>query len=300
MFVHRDGKIHLYASSGQTFGQSRGLFGRFTRRNKDEKLTSSRGQVSDDKGGQTSTVGRATFTCWDSTEAPKHIVALAADDSASAHIHLLNAYSLSIMEADAAYAESLRSGAINLADGTPVVWASKILPGRVNLQQIRGPRLFLETMGVAEQLGISVYFLGSTPDVLRRLEIRFKNEFPALKVAGFESPPYRPLHESELLEQDKRITESGADLIWVGLGTPKQDIESARIHASTGLTTVAVGAAFDFVAGTSREAPRWMHGSGFEWLFRLSQEPARLWRRYTVGSARFLWSVIVNAKDGRA
>lgn len=266
-------------------------------RNKDDELTVTRELDPHAKARKTARIGLAEFTVWDPDDAPNRIAELAADgNSNTAHVHLLNAYSLAVMDAEPTYAQSLASGAINLADGTPVAWASKILPGRAPLKQVRGPRLFLETLKVAEKEGIAVYFLGSTPEVLKRLKTRFETELPNLRIAGLESPPYRQLDERELNDQDQRIISSGANLVWVGLGTPKQDVETARIHTSTGITTVAIGAAFDFAAGTVAEAPIWMHGSGLEWLHRFAQEPRRLWRRYTVGNIRFMWSVLANAK----
>jgi N-acetylglucosaminyldiphosphoundecaprenol N-acetyl-beta-D-mannosaminyltransferase len=97
--------------------------------------------------------------------------------------------------------------------------------------------------------------------------------------------------DRERNEQDDAIRASGADIVWVGLGTPKQDIEAERIATATNTTTVAIGAAFDFAAGTLREAPSWLSRAGLEWLFRLAMEPRRLWRRYLIGNLVFIYAV---------
>jgi N-acetylglucosaminyldiphosphoundecaprenol N-acetyl-beta-D-mannosaminyltransferase len=97
----------------------------------------------------------------------------------------------------------------------------------------------------------------------------------------------------EVSAQDSLILESKADIVWVGLGTPRQDFECARITKELGLTTVAVGAAFDFFSGLKKESPKWMTKLGLEWIFRFASEPKRLWRRYLVGNFVFLWAVLL-------
>ena len=107
-----------------------------------------------------------------------------------------------------------------------------------------------------------------------------------------ESPPFRPLTAAEVAAQDQRIRQSGAELVWVGLGTPKQDHEVARLAAELPVVALAVGAAFDFLAGTKPQAPLWMQRSGTEWAFRLASEPKRLTRRYLWGNPRFLQAAL--------
>lgn len=107
-------------------------------------------------------------------------------------------------------------------------------------------------------------------------------------LAGAESPPFRDLTDDERREQDDRIQASRADIVWVGLGTPKQDFEAERLAEALPLLAAAVGAAFDFTAGTVKPAPAWMQRSGLEWAHRLASEPRQLWRRYLIGNARFV------------
>jgi N-acetylglucosaminyldiphosphoundecaprenol N-acetyl-beta-D-mannosaminyltransferase len=124
--------------------------------------------------------------------------------------------------------------------------------------------------------------------VLEALVNQIAKDYPDLELVGAESPPFRDLTEVEQREQIARIHAAKANVVWLGLGTPKQDFEAARIARGAPVVAIGVGAAFDFVAGSLREAPRWMQRSGLEWLFRLVSEPRRLWRRYTAGSARFV------------
>ncbi|MDP9889822.1 exopolysaccharide biosynthesis WecB/TagA/CpsF family protein [Pseudarthrobacter enclensis] len=106
------------------------------------------------------------------------------------------------------------------------------------------------------------------------------------------SPPFSAMSPREYESQDRRIEDTNPDIVWVGLGTPKQDFEAQRLATAGNFFAVAVGAAFDFSAGTKKEAPRWITALGFEWLFRLAAEPKRLWRRYLIGNFVFLYSVI--------
>ena len=115
---------------------------------------------------------------------------------------------------------------------------------------------------------------------------------------GAESPPFRELSATELKEQDERIRSSGATCVWVGLGTPKQDYEVSRLAAALPVTALAVGAAFDFLAGSVPQAPRWLQRSGLEWCYRLAREPKRLAKRYLWGNPRFLLSVARQRRSG--
>jgi N-acetylglucosaminyldiphosphoundecaprenol N-acetyl-beta-D-mannosaminyltransferase len=111
-------------------------------------------------------------------------------------------------------------------------------------------------------------------------------------IVGAESPSFGQLSDSDIESAARRFETAGAEVIWVGLGTPKQDVVAARLAEKSGLTFVAIGAAFDFIAGEKKQAPKFMQEHGIEWLFRLVSEPRRLWRRYLFGNARFLWSIV--------
>jgi N-acetylglucosaminyldiphosphoundecaprenol N-acetyl-beta-D-mannosaminyltransferase len=209
-------------------------------------------------------------------------------------VHLCNAYTLALADKSDSYRRLLNRSGLNLPDGTPVVWANRLFhwgkgPARA---PVRGTDLFLETVKSGNERQLRHYLLGSTPEVAGALRENLHRRFPGVQIVGAESPPYRELTDSEREAQCDRIMGSGAQIVWVGLGTPKQDIEVSRLANELSLVFVAVGAAFDFIAGTKTEAPTWMHGSGLEWMHRLAAEPRRLWRRYLFGNIRFLWAVL--------
>jgi len=142
--------------------------------------------------------------------------------------------------------------------------------------------------------GYRHYFYGGAQGVPDQLAAAFTTRFPGLQVAGGYSPPFRPLTPEEDAEVVDRINATHPDVVWVGLGSPKQDLWMAahreRLEAPL---LVGVGAAFDLCTGRVRQAPRWMMRIGLEWLFRLFQEPRRLWRRYLLGNPRFVVNVIL-------
>jgi N-acetylglucosaminyldiphosphoundecaprenol N-acetyl-beta-D-mannosaminyltransferase len=209
-------------------------------------------------------------------------------------VHLCNAYTLALADGDPALHALLRDAMMNLPDGTPVVWANRLLHPEEDIpkQRVRGPGLFLDVFDLGQATGITHYLLGSTPEVLEALQANLEDRYPAAKIVGVESPPFRDLTVAEQDEQLARIDASGAEIVWVGLGTPKQDHEVARMAANSRRVFVAVGAAFDFAAGTKTEAAPWVQNSGLEWVHRLSQEPGRLWKRYLFGNMRFLRAAV--------
>lgn len=221
-----------------------------------------------------------------------------AVEGLAADVHLCNAYTLALADSTPAFHALLRESALNLPDGQGVVWASRLVhPNRRDLPRMRvyGPDLFLNVFRAGEPIGLRHYLLGSTPAVLDRLTTELSTRFPRAVIVGSESPPFRALTADEQIAQSDRIALSGAQIVWVGLGTPKQDYEAARLAADCPAVYVAVGAAFDFVSGNKPQAPLWMQLHGLEWLFRLCSEPARLWRRVLWGHLRFVWAVCKGA-----
>lgn len=204
---------------------------------------------------------------------------------------LVNTYSVSLMARETGYASVLRGDGVNLADGKPIAWAVGLLSRRAGSPtvpgHVRGPAFFARVLDEGRRKGIRHYLLGGTPETLARLQVAIAARYPGAQVVGAESPPFRPLTAVERVAQDRRIRASGADLVWVGLGTPRQDVEAERLALAVQRPAIAVGAAFDFVAGTKAEAPLWLQRLSLEWLFRFAKEPRRLWRRYTVGLLRF-------------
>ncbi|HSR87984.1 MAG TPA: WecB/TagA/CpsF family glycosyltransferase, partial [Pontiella sp.] len=172
--------------------------------------------------------------------------------------------------------------------GMPLVWLARRF-GFKGATRVHGYDLMLELCAAGEERGITHYFYGATDEVLEQLRENLLQRFPNLKIAGMYSPPFRSLSEDEKDAVAERINAADPDLVWCGLGTPKQDYWVAEFRSRLNAAVLlAVGDAFNFHAGHVRQAPRWMMRSGLEWLFRLCVEPRRLWRRYIIGNPRFI------------
>jgi N-acetylglucosaminyldiphosphoundecaprenol N-acetyl-beta-D-mannosaminyltransferase len=169
----------------------------------------------------------------------------------------------------------------------PVVWWAK-RHGIPQAERVYGPDLMEAVIDIGRRTGARHYLYGSTQDVLDALTRAIDARWPGAEIAGIESPPFRELSDTEVDQSVRRAESSGATVVWVGMGTPKQDLLVHRMSASSDLTFVAIGAAFDFIAGTKSQAPRWMMKIGMEWFYRLVSEPRRLWKRYLVYNAKFL------------
>jgi N-acetylglucosaminyldiphosphoundecaprenol N-acetyl-beta-D-mannosaminyltransferase len=188
-----------------------------------------------------------------------------------------------------ATAEAVAGATLAVPDGQPLVWALKAL-GHRDATRIYGPDLMAAFCERAAAHGIPAYLYGGrTPEALALLQARLRERFPGLPIAGAYSPPFRALSESERADVAERIDGSGAAVVWVGTGQPKQErwMHEMRPLLAAPLL-VGVGAAFDFHAGLVSQAPRWMQGAGLEWAYRLSREPRRLWRRYARYNPRFV------------
>jgi N-acetylglucosaminyldiphosphoundecaprenol N-acetyl-beta-D-mannosaminyltransferase len=173
-------------------------------------------------------------------------------------------------------------------DGMPLVWALK-RAGHAGSSRVYGPDLMLSVLQAGRSGGMRHFLYGATDETLRQLRSRLIGKFPDLRIAGSYAPPFRDLSIREEADVAERINRSRADIVWVGLGSPRQELWMARMRARLDAPVlVGVGAAFDFHAGRKRQAPRFIQRSGFEWAFRLACEPRRLWRRYAVVVPSFL------------
>ena len=174
-------------------------------------------------------------------------------------------------------------------DGQPLVWALRLLGAR-SATRIYGPDLMARFCERAARRAIPIYLYGGrTPQALELLHERLRERYPGLLIAGSQSPPFRELSAEEEQRIAREIDASGAAVVWVGIGQPKQErwMERMRPLLQAPLL-VGVGAAFDFHAGVVSQAPRWMQRAGLEWIYRLSREPRRLWRRYARYNPLFL------------
>ena len=182
--------------------------------------------------------------------------------------------------------------AVITPDGQPVRWALNWLHGTGLRHNVRGSELMWRLCDGAAEQGISIYLYGSSPTTLAALQANLLRAFPALEIAGAESPPFRLLSAEEDAEMVRRVNASGAGLMFLGLGCPKQDYFAAEHVDRIRAIQLCVGAAFDFHAGTKATAPEWMQRRGLEWLFRLYQEPGRLWKRYLVTNSIFIGKLL--------
>jgi N-acetylglucosaminyldiphosphoundecaprenol N-acetyl-beta-D-mannosaminyltransferase len=184
---------------------------------------------------------------------------------------------------------AVQAATLAVPDGQPLVWALRAL-GHRRATRVYGPDLMAAFCARAAERGIPIYLYGGrTPEALALLQARLRERFPGLPIAGAYSPPFRPLTEAEESEALARIDASGASVVWVGTGQPKQEKWMYRVRPRLAAPLlVGVGAAFDFHAGLVSQAPPWMQRSGLEWVYRLSREPRRLWRRYARYNPRFL------------
>lgn len=204
-------------------------------------------------------------------------------------VHFCNAYNVALAADDRAYAALIESADLVFSDGVPITWVGRrAFPSMASSwERVYGPDVMRGVLERSTPEGPRHYLLGSTPDTLAALQARIAADYPQAPVVGAASPPFRSATAAELDERDAAIRDSGATHVWVGLGTPKQDVEVARLASALPVTALAVGAAFDFLAGTKAQAPVWVQRSGLEWAFRLANEPTRLGRRYIWGNTVF-------------
>ncbi len=210
-----------------------------------------------------------------------------AQDHQSRYVCICNAHSVVTTRQDAAFAAAVAGADMATPDGAPVAWMLRRL-GAKQQTRVSGPDLMLDYCKQASQTGQSIYLLGSKPDTLAALQSELQRRWPELRIAGAESPPFRPATADEDAATVQRINASGAGTVWVSLGCPKQELWMAAHRGRVQAVMVGVGAAFDFHAGAVPRAPAWMRDSGLEWLHRLASEPGRLWKRYLVTNTAFL------------
>lgn len=197
-------------------------------------------------------------------------------------------------QSDPAYRDVINQAGMTTPDGMPLVWLGRSR-GKKQMARTYGPDLMKEVCGYGLTYGLRHYFYGGTAEGNQRLIARLSEQFPGLVIAGSCAPGILKIKERESSLMIESINKARPDVLWVGLGSPKQDYWM-NLHRSLldVPVIIGVGAAFDFLAGVKKQAPRWMQRSGLEWLFRLCCEPRRLWRRYLVGNSKFIWLVLTS------
>ena len=209
-------------------------------------------------------------------------------------ICLSNVHTTVMAESDEEYRTIQNSAFLALPDGSPLALVQR-LRGYKEAEQVAGPDLMPALWKATENTEISHYFYGSTQQTIDALSEKLKIKYPRLKIVGMESPPFRPLSEEEDREVIQRINASGASIVWVGLGAPKQEKWMYEHQDKINALMLGVGAGFDFHAGTVKRAPQWMRKHYLEWLYRLTQDPGRLWKRYVGTNSKFLMLSIKDA-----
>ena len=209
---------------------------------------------------------------------------------ATTYVAVTGMHGVSVSRREPAFRAVLNGAGMVVPDGMPLVWIGR-LRGFSLRRRVYGPELMLEFCRATAARGLRHYFYGGAPGVADTLAARMAERFPGLIVAGTCSPPFRPLTPEEDAAIVAHINESNADIVWVGLSTPKQERwmhqHRTQLHVPV---LVGVGAAFDMHAGRLKQAPPWMRENGLEWLYRLVQEPRRLWHRYIVLGSQFVFA----------
>lgn len=196
---------------------------------------------------------------------------------------------------DKTYRDIQNGGIMAIPDGGPLSIVGH-RRGYKNMKRTTGPSYMAEILKISTQKGYSHYFYGSTEETLKKLYKILKHDFPGIQIAGMYSPPFRPLTEEENRCVVERINETKPDFVWIGLGAPKQERWMAAHQGIIKGFMVGVGAGFDYLAGNISRAPEWMQKCNLEWMYRLLQDPKRLFRRYWHTNTKFIWNAIVRGK----
>jgi N-acetylglucosaminyldiphosphoundecaprenol N-acetyl-beta-D-mannosaminyltransferase len=205
------------------------------------------------------------------------------------YVCVCNVHTVMASQEDPELRSALLSSSLNVPDGQPLVWAINAL-GHSLSDRVYGPELMARASARAAESGHRFFLYGGrNQDALGHLRLELRERFPGLNVVGGYAPPFRPLTAQERTAVVEEINESEADVVWVGIGVPKQEKWMAALRPDLEAPVlVGVGAAFDFHAGLVPQAPPWLQGVGLEWAYRLAHEPRRLWRRYLRYNPRFV------------
>lgn len=211
-----------------------------------------------------------------------------AQAGVAATVDFMPVHGLMVAAGDPDHRQRMNQFDLIAADGQPVRWALNWLHGAGLARRVYGPHMMASVCDAAARDGLPIYLYGGKPQVLEALQAKLRQRHPTLRIAGAQSPPFRPLTPEEDAAATQRINASGARLVFIGLGCPRQEAFAAEHRRSIRAVQLCVGAAFDFHAGVLPMAPPWMQQRGLEWLYRLWQEPGRLWRRYLVTNSQFV------------
>jgi N-acetylglucosaminyldiphosphoundecaprenol N-acetyl-beta-D-mannosaminyltransferase len=224
---------------------------------------------------------------WSEVLARVHSWAAAGE---SRYVCVCNVHSVATARGCAKVAGAINDADMAIPDGMPIAWTLRRL-GFDAQPRIPGPELMERLCDTAARVGTPIFLYGSTDPVLERLRKNLSARFPGLAIVGAHSPPFHPMSAKEDADVVLEMTRSGAQIVFVGLGCPKQEMWMSEHRGKVNAVMIGVGAAFDFHAGTAPRAPAWMQNIGLEWLHRLCSEPGRLWRRYLVTNTVFVYEI---------
>jgi N-acetylglucosaminyldiphosphoundecaprenol N-acetyl-beta-D-mannosaminyltransferase len=219
----------------------------------------------------------------------RQVINWVTEDDRGHYICVSNVHSTVESQRHSSFKETLNASDLNVPDGMPIVWLGRARGHEIR-RRVYGPELFEGMLHETHGLGFKHFFYGGTQSTLNALTLALQNTFPGLQIAGSYSPPFRPLTEQEKRDVIDMVIKASPDILWVGLGCPKQELWMREYCAEMNVPVmIGVGQAFNIYAGQLRQAPRWMREHGLEWLFRLFLEPRRLWKRYLVYNTLFLY-----------
>jgi N-acetylglucosaminyldiphosphoundecaprenol N-acetyl-beta-D-mannosaminyltransferase len=214
--------------------------------------------------------------------------ARALESKEKGYVCVTGVHGVSEAQADPGFRRILNQAFLCTPDGMPLVWVGR-LHGAREMDRVYGPDLMLAIMELSERTGWRHYFYGGANGTAEMLKAKLMARFPKLQITGTYEPPFRPLNAEEQEELQEKVRLARPDVMWIGLSTPKQERFMAEHLEKLEVTLMfGVGAAFDFLAGKVRQAPRWMQRAGLEWLYRLYREPRRLWKRYLKNNPLFV------------
>jgi N-acetylglucosaminyldiphosphoundecaprenol N-acetyl-beta-D-mannosaminyltransferase len=212
----------------------------------------------------------------------------AVEHKQKGYVCVTGVHGVSVAQSDPEFREILNRAFLCTPDGMPMVWVGR-WQGQKQMDRVYGPDLMLAVMALSEKAGWRHYFYGGANGTAMTLKAKLLEKFPKLQIAGVCEPPFRPLNPEEEQKLREELRLARPDMMWIGLSTPKQERFMAQYLEQLDATLMfGVGAAFDFLAGTVRQAPRWMQRCGLEWFFRLCCEPRRLWKRYFKNNSLFV------------
>jgi N-acetylglucosaminyldiphosphoundecaprenol N-acetyl-beta-D-mannosaminyltransferase len=209
------------------------------------------------------------------------------------YVCVTGVHGVSEAQSDPAFRTILNHAFLNTPDGMPMVWVGR-WAGFREMERVYGPDLLLEVCKASQWTRWKHFFYGGGPGTAEALAAVLKAKFPRLQIVGTHTPPFRPLTPSELAALQAQVAAARPDIIWVGLSTPKQEkFMASTLPILDVPIMIGIGAAFDLIGGNVRQSPRWIQRSGFEWLYRLVQEPRRLWKRYLKNNPLFIGRIFL-------